>query len=239
MAKVELEQSDGVAVVTLNRPDALNALDDEMHAELPAVWSRIGADPGVRAIVITGTGRGFCVGMDLKRVGERGFRVPSSDRVDELQRMTPLNNDVWLPTIVAVNGVCAGGGLHFVADADVVLASADASFVDTHVTNGQVTALEPISLMSRIGLGSALRLAVLGRAGRIDAVNRAAHRPRRRGDRTRSSARAGHRAGPRRRDRLPRRDRADQARDQGVARVAVLRGDAGGMGFDRRPSRTP
>ena len=169
MAKIELEQADGVAVVTLNRPDSLNALDDEMHAELPAVWSRIREDPAARAIVITGTGRGFCVGMDLKRVRERGFRAPTSDRVDELQHMTPLNNDVWLPTIVAVNGVCAGGGLHFVADADVVLASADASFVDPHVTNGQVTALEPISLMSRIGLGSALRLAVLGRAGRIDA----------------------------------------------------------------------
>ena len=170
MAKVELEQSDGVVVVTLNRPDALNALDDEMHAELPAVWSRVGADPAARAIVITGTGRAFCVGMDLKRVRDQGFRVPTSDRVEELQRMTPLNNDVWLPTIVAVNGVCAGGGLHFVADADVVLASTDASFVDTHVSNGQVTALEPISLMSRIGLGNALRLAVLGRAGRIDAA---------------------------------------------------------------------
>ncbi len=170
MAKVDYEQFDGIAVVTLNRPDSLNALDDEMHAELPVIWSRIGADPAARAIVITGTGRGFCVGMDLKRVGEQGFRTPSSDRVEDLMRMTPLNNDVWLPTIVAVNGICAGGGLHFVADADVVLAAADASFVDTHVAVGQVTALEPISLMPRIGLGGALRLAVLGRAGQVDAA---------------------------------------------------------------------
>jgi enoyl-CoA hydratase/carnithine racemase len=170
MAKVEYEQLDSIAVVTLNRPGELNALDDEMHAALPAIWSRIGADPAARAIVITGTGRGFCVGMDLKRVRERGFRVPSSDRVEELMRMTPLSNDVWLPTIVAVNGVCAGGGLHFVADADVVLASVDASFVDTHVTVGQVTALEPILLLPRIGLGGALRLAVLGQAGRVDAA---------------------------------------------------------------------
>ncbi len=169
MAKVEYEQVDGVAVVTLNRPDALNALDDEMHAALNDLWSRLGADPSTRAIVITGVGRGFCVGMDLKRVGERGFRAPASDRVEDAVRMTPINHDIWLPTIVAVNGVCAGGGLHYVADADVVLASRDASFVDTHVAVGQVTALEPISLMPRIGLGGALKLAVLGRAGRVDA----------------------------------------------------------------------
>src|SRR5207244_261801 len=76
---------------------------------------------------------------------------------------------VWLPTIVAVNGVCVGGGLHFVADADVVIASTNASFIDTHVSVGQVTALEPIQLLPRIGLGNALRLAVLGRRGRIGA----------------------------------------------------------------------
>jgi len=169
VAKVEYEQVDGIAIITLNRPDALNALDDEMHLELPVLWCRIGADPAVRAIVITGTGRGFCVGMDLKRVSERGFRAPSSDLVDDVLKMTPLQNDVWLPTIVAVNGVCAGGGLHFVADGDVVLASTEASFVDTHVTVGQVTALEPISLIPRIGYGNALKLAVLGRAGKVDA----------------------------------------------------------------------
>ena len=137
--------------------------------------------------------------------------VLSSDRIDELQRMTPLNNDVWLPTIVAVNGVCAGGGLHFVADADVVLASADASFVDTHVSTGQVTALEPISLMSRIGLGSALEVGG-ARSGRAHRRRHCpAHRSRRRGHRTRRSSRAGRRAGARRRDRLSDRDRAVEA----------------------------
>lgn len=169
MDKIRCSQLDEVAIITLNRPDALNALDDEMHVELPATWHRIGADPAIRAIVITGTGRGFCVGMDLKRVVTRGFRPPTSDRVEDTMRMTPLSNDIWLPTVVAVNGVCAGGGLHFVADADFVLASPDATFVDTHLSVGQVTALEPISLLARIGLGGALRLALFGRAGRLDA----------------------------------------------------------------------
>jgi enoyl-CoA hydratase/carnithine racemase len=65
--------------------------------------------------------------------------------------------------------VVAGGGLHFLADADVVIASEDASFVDPHVSVGQVSALEPISLAPRMGLGNALRFAVLGRAGRMGA----------------------------------------------------------------------
>ena len=159
-----------VGIVTLNRPDRLNALSDEMHAGLPELWQQIRGDRELGAVIVTGTGRGFCVGMDLKRVGERGgFREHTSNKIAEIQKLTALQNEVWLPTIVAVNGVCAGGGLHFIADADVVIASEDASFVDPHVTVGQVSALEPISLAPRMGLGNALRFAVLGRGGRMDA----------------------------------------------------------------------
>jgi enoyl-CoA hydratase/carnithine racemase len=164
------EKRGRVGIVTLNRPDRLNALSDSMHEGLPKLWAQVRADADLGAVVVTGAGRGFCVGMDLKRVGERGgFRQHKSNKISENQKMTALQNDVWLPTIVAVNGVCAGGGLHFIADADVVLASEDASFVDPHVSVGQVSALEPISLAPRMGLGNALRFAVLGRAGRMDA----------------------------------------------------------------------
>ena len=125
----------------------------------------------MRAIVITGAGtRAFCTGMDLQAHAERGGPPPAQDNVRDELRTTPLAYGVWLPTIVAVNGVCTGSGLHFVADADVVLASTTASFLDTHVSVGQVAALEPISLIPRIGLGNALRLAVLGRHGRLNAA---------------------------------------------------------------------
>src|SRR3974377_1077269 len=100
--------------------------------------------------------------MDLKAFAERGGPRPVKADVHEELRLTPLHHDIWLPTIVAVNGVCTGAGLHFIADADVVVASTTASFLDTHVTVGQVTALEPITLLPRIGLGNVLRLAVLG-----------------------------------------------------------------------------
>jgi enoyl-CoA hydratase/carnithine racemase len=164
------EKRGRVGIITLNRPDRLNALSDGMHEGLPKLWAEVRADASLGAVIVTGAGRGFCVGMDLKRVGERGgFRQHKSDKIKENQKLTALQNDVWLPTIVAVNGVCAGGGLHFLADADVILASEDASFVDPHVSVGQVSALEPISLAPRMGLGNALRFAVLGRAGRMDA----------------------------------------------------------------------
>jgi enoyl-CoA hydratase/carnithine racemase len=170
MTKVRLEVTDGVAVVTLNRPESLNALDAETHALLAATWVEIKSRPEIRSLVFTGTGRGFCVGMDLKQVGERGEFRKTDTTTAALQTMTPLSNDIWLPTIVAVNGVCAGGGLHFVADADIVVASTAATFTDPHVTYGQVAALEPIGLIPRIGLGNSLRLALLGRSGRFDAA---------------------------------------------------------------------
>jgi enoyl-CoA hydratase/carnithine racemase len=167
---LRVEQRGHVLVVTLDREARMNALSQEMHDGLPVLWDAVKHEPSVRAIVITGAGeRAFCVGMDLKDLAERGGHAPTHPNVHEHMRDTPLYCDLWLPTIVAVNGVCTGSGLHFVAHADAVVASTNASFVDTHVSVGQVTAIEPITLMHRIGLGNALRLAVLGRGGRVRA----------------------------------------------------------------------
>ena len=168
---LKVERHGRVLVVTIDRQERMNALSQELHDDLLSTWTSLSTDGSVRAIVITGAGdRAFCVGMDLKAFVERGGPRPVKADVHEELRLTPLHCDVWLPTIVAVNGVCTGAGLHFVADADVVVASATASFLDTHVSVGQVTAVEPITLLPRIGLGNALRLAVLGRHGRVDAT---------------------------------------------------------------------
>jgi enoyl-CoA hydratase/carnithine racemase len=166
-----VERRGPVLVVTIDREERMNALSQEVHDGFLDTWTALHTDRSVRAIVITGTGeRAFCTGMDLKAFAERGGPRPVKDDVHEQLRLTPLHCDVWLPTIVAVNGVCTGAGLHFVADADLVVSSASATFLDTHVSVGQVTALEPITLLPRIGLGNALRLAVLGRHGRIGAA---------------------------------------------------------------------
>jgi enoyl-CoA hydratase/carnithine racemase len=157
-------------VVTIDRQERMNAFSQEVHDALAETWTSLRGDRSVRSIVVTGAGdRAFCTGMDLKAFAERGGPRPVQDDVHEELRVTPLHCDIWLPTIVAVNGVCTGAGLHFLADADVVVASTKASFLDTHVSVGQVAAIEPITLLPRIGLGNALRLSVLGRHGRIGA----------------------------------------------------------------------
>lgn len=169
-SELKLERDGAVLIATLDRPERMHALGTQLLEELPRAWSEAAADPALRALVITASGdRAFCTGMDLREAAERGHARPLAEHFDS-QRVTPLNCDVWLPTIVAVNGVCTGAGLHFVADADVVVASRTASFIDTHVDVGQVAVVEPISLLDRIGTGNALKMVVLGRAGRLDAA---------------------------------------------------------------------
>lgn len=171
MSDLDMARHGPVLVATLNREAQMNALGSQLHEDLVEAWNGVRHDREIRAIVITGAGRrAFCTGMDLKELVGRGSFRQASDDIHQALRLTPLNCDVWLPTVVAVNGVCAGAGLHFVADADVVVASTEASFVDTHVSVGQVTAIEPVQLLHRIGLGNALRLSLLGRAGRIGAA---------------------------------------------------------------------
>jgi E-phenylitaconyl-CoA hydratase len=168
-----VEREGPVVTVTLNRESSLNSLSDEIHRALPETWQSVRKDPSIRAIIITGAGtRAFCVGMDLRQNVQRGGHRKQENpdaRLKDSVGMTPLNNGVWVPTIVAVNGMCVAGGLHFVVDADIVIASTNASFFDTHTMIGQVAALEPIGLLPRIGLGNALRMITLGKAGRLSA----------------------------------------------------------------------
>lgn len=168
------ERDGSVTILTIDRQHRGNALDSAFHDALSDAYESIKRDTSVRAIVLTGAGdRFFCTGQDLKESAEAGGpgnrrRVVNAD-VHEAQRATPIRNDIWLPFIVAVNGVCAGAGLHFVCDADIVLASQNASFLDTHCGVGQVSVLEPVNLLHRVGVGDLLRLVVLGIDGRIDA----------------------------------------------------------------------
>ena len=166
--ELKIERLGRVLIATIDRQDRMNALNQEVHDGLRETWMSLKEDRSVRAIVITGAGeRAFCTGMDLQDFAQRGGPRPAKADVHDELRQTPLECDVWVPTVVAVNGVCTGAGLHLIADADVVVASTESSFLDTHVSVGQVAALEPLTLLPRIGLGNALRLCVLGRGGRI------------------------------------------------------------------------
>jgi len=170
-APVQVDRpAEGVLRVMLNRPERLNAVGGTMRQDLVDTWQGLRHDDSLRALIITGAGRrAFCVGMDLKDLSEQGEYKELPEQASDHLGITPLQNDVWLPTIVAVNGVCTGAGLQFIADADVVIGSAESTYLDTHVSVGQVSVVEPLPLVYRIGLGNVLKMTLLGRHGRISA----------------------------------------------------------------------
>ena len=162
---VLVERDGYVALVTLNDPDTLNALSTEMMQELGRVWPELDADPKCRVVVLTGAGeRGFCSGLRAQNIDTDPGKRPSG-----YPRFTPRQCGLWKPVVVAVNGTCASGGLHFLSHAEIVIASENARFLDTHVTVGQVSGLEATCLARRIPVEVVLRMVVLGRSERLDA----------------------------------------------------------------------
>src|SRR5947207_5735305 len=168
---LEVERRDGVGWLVFNRPDAGNAIDATMWYELEAAWRELDADADVRVIVNTGNGRAFQTGLDVVQLSRdpAALREQSRRTKQAELRLTAWQNDVWKPVIAAVNGVCAGGGLHFVADADIVIVASNASFLDPHVSIGQVSAYETIALARKVPMEAIMRLALTGRHERISA----------------------------------------------------------------------
>jgi 2-(1,2-epoxy-1,2-dihydrophenyl)acetyl-CoA isomerase len=133
---VEVTRDDGVMTVTLNRPDVLNALNAEVHAELGSAL-KAAREPDVRAVVVTGAGRGFCVGQDL-----REFREATGDIADRLRSQYHPNvlalRRLEKPVLAAVNGPAAGAGLSLALACDIRIASDEATFVPAFVNVGLV-----------------------------------------------------------------------------------------------------
>ncbi|HEY2563359.1 MAG TPA: enoyl-CoA hydratase/isomerase family protein [Acidimicrobiales bacterium] len=160
-----------VGWLVFNRPDAGNAMNATMLGELESAWAELDADPGVRVIVNTGQGRSFQTGLDMVQLSRdpKALREQSRRTKRAELRLTAWHNQVRKPVIVAVNGTCAGGGLHFVADADIVLAATDATFIDPHVSVGQATAYETIGLARKSPMEPIFRMALVGSGGRMSA----------------------------------------------------------------------
>lgn len=135
-APLRHELADGVATLTLNRPDSLNALNADLRRSLAAAIKAARGDDAVRVVVITGAGRGFCAGADL-RVGDdqRRFRRALTDEYNPL--ITALRT-LPKPVIASVNGVAAGAGVSLAFAADVVIASEEAKFVPAFARIGLV-----------------------------------------------------------------------------------------------------
>jgi enoyl-CoA hydratase len=147
-------------------------MDAAMLADLPRAWAELDADPDVRVIVNTGNGSAFQTGLDVRQLaGDRDALREQSRRTKKAElRISAWHNGVGKPVIAAVNGVCAGGGLHFVADADIVIAAERAVFLDPHVSLGQASAFELIALARRGAVEPVLRIGLTGRQERLDAA---------------------------------------------------------------------
>ena len=181
------EEVDGVAWVTMNRPDALNAFNFQMQRELKDIWRSLRRSSDVRCAVLTGAGdRSFCVGIDreesmgswrsaddfgkndLAANGQPpGWGPWHSD--DPGENIGPKTNDLWKPVIAAVNGMACGGAFYLLGEVDIIIAAEHATFFDPHVTFGMTACYESMHMLQKMPFGEIMRVALLGASERMTA----------------------------------------------------------------------
>jgi enoyl-CoA hydratase/carnithine racemase len=176
------EEEDGIAVITLNRPEVHNAFNLKMQEELRSTWRALRENDDVRVVVLTGAGeKAFCTGIDRQETmgrllsdGELSGRSGSVATPymfnDPGDNLNPKVNDMWKPVIAAVNGMACGGALYMLGEVDIIIAAEHATFFDPHVTYGMVSGFESVHLLQRLPLGETLRLALLGNHERMSAA---------------------------------------------------------------------
>jgi enoyl-CoA hydratase len=168
---LKLERHGPVGWLINNRPEQLNAMSAQMRDEFADAWTELDGDPNVKVIVHTGEGRAFQTGVDVSEIASDGVGMQRyRQSVEDFDlHFTAWHQQVWKPVITAVNGLCAGGGFHWVADADIVIAASNAQFFDPHVSVGQVVAIEAIGLLRKMPFEAVMRMAMVGRHERMSA----------------------------------------------------------------------
>ena len=175
------EESDHVALVTLDRPEVHNAFDLRMMQELRELWRRLREDDKVRVVILTGAGdRAFCTGLD------RGT-LDSTDSGDGDQPIgirggTPLHfddpgdwispktaGDLWKPVIAAVNGMACGGAFYLLGQVEFIIAADHATFFDPHTSFGMASVFESMAMLQRMPLGEVMRMQLTGAHERLSA----------------------------------------------------------------------
>lgn len=184
---VEIDATDGVGWLWLNRPDKLNAMSEDMWADIPAAMAELDADESVRVIVVAGRGKAFTVGIDLMMLGslqvdarsEAEKRAKLYGEIKRLQKTMSAFADAAKPTIAAVHGYCLGAGIDLITACDIRIASSDATFSVRETKMGLVADVGTMQRLPRIiGPGHVAELVFTGRdidaaeAGRIGLVNR-------------------------------------------------------------------
>lgn len=163
---IEFEITEGVALLTLNRPDSLNSFNTQMHAEVRDALKQVKNSDTVRCLLITGNGRGFCAGQDLSdRAVDPDAAMPNLGESIE-KNYSPLLRTITalkMPVICAVNGVAAGAGANIALACDIVLASKNASFIQAFCKIGLIPDCGGTWTLPRaVGYPRAMALSLLG-----------------------------------------------------------------------------
>ena len=163
---LKVERDAPIAVVTLNRPDQMNALSTELRFALGSVFRELEADDEIHAVVVTGAGRAFCAGMDLKELssggeGVSGFELSVAGQTEMRDGIAEFSG----PVIAAVNGACATAGFELALACDLIVASERAKFLDTHARVGMLPGWGLSQRLPRlIGVARAKEVSLSGNA---------------------------------------------------------------------------
>src|SRR5262245_4663887 len=176
-----VRKDDGVAWVSLNRPEVRNAINKRMQAELHELWHGFRYDDDVRCVVLTGEGDAFCTGIDrAEAVSDENNAAMAAGRFpdyptawmydDPGRDVGPKTCDLWKPVIAAVQGMACGGAFYMLGEVEFIIASDDAVFFDPHVTYGMTAAFEPMQMLSKVPFPEIMRLSLLGAHERMSAA---------------------------------------------------------------------
>lgn len=158
-----VEKSEKIATVTLNRPNAANALSMELRAALGRAFNELKDDPEVEVVILTGAGKAFCGGLDLKELSEKGIKIDDPSEVKVGASFFINASEFDKPIIGAINGAAVTGGFEVALLCDILIASTNAVFADTHARVGFIPGAGLSQKLSRIiGLGRAKELSLTG-----------------------------------------------------------------------------
>jgi enoyl-CoA hydratase/carnithine racemase len=173
------DEKDGVAWVTLNRPEVHNAFNAQMQHELHELWRGLRRNDDVRVAVLTGAGdKAFCTGIDrTETIGDApkpGARVVGAVSTpfmfdDPGANIGPKSCDLWKPVIAAVNGMACGGAFYMLGESEFIIAAEHATFFDPHVTYGMTAAFEPMHMLQKMPFHEIMRMSLLGNHERLSA----------------------------------------------------------------------
>ncbi|MFC2005744.1 enoyl-CoA hydratase/isomerase family protein [Chloroflexota bacterium] len=169
-SNITVEKRDRIVCLTINRPERMNAIDMATSDELVRVFTEYRDNQEEWAMIITGAGeKAFSTGADMKDAATGARERKIGRRAYGYRPWTDLMQSIYKPFICAVNGYCLGGGWHLVADSDIIIASDNAIFMDTHVNVGLINGVESSGLAWKMPRGIVLRMVLEGRHFQVNA----------------------------------------------------------------------